>query len=90
MQTVGEREVRKTASGKKLTVVEMGLNTYYYFRGPRSHRPVQVTVRHPFYARFREEQALDKVNGRWKWHNENEFRRIMFNDERFFQRTRRR
>lgn len=64
MQTVGARETRKAPSGKKLTVVEMGLSTYYFFRGPRSHRPVMVSVRHPFYARFREEMALERAKFR--------------------------
>ena len=77
MQTVGIRETRTAPSGKKITVVEMGLNTYYFWRGPRSHRQRMTAVRHPFYARFREEQALDKANQRGSWYNENEFRRFV-------------
>lgn len=39
-----------------------GLTTHYSFRGPKSHRRVVVAVRHGYYARFCEEQALRKAN----------------------------
>ena len=83
MQTVGARESRKAPSGKRITVVEMGLSTYYFFRGPRSHRQVMVSVRHPFYARFREEEALRKANDN-SW-----LGTFLRNDENFFRRIRR-
>ena len=89
MQTVEERGAARAAStvgeggraggGRhksppRVRVEETGLVRRYFFRGPRSHRPVCVQVEHGYYARFCEERALEKANAAF---------RIIYGDNNF-------
>lgn len=42
------------------------LGTVYTFRGPRSHRPVKITVPHAYWMRAREASALKKANEKFR------------------------
>ena len=66
MQSVAKRAERSASvvgrKRRRVTVTETGLRTVYSFRGPRSHRPVEVSVPHGFYGKFCEERALETAN----------------------------
>lgn len=50
----------------KIKVEEGPLYRWYSFRGPKSHRPVKVTVVQEWYQRWRESVALTHANARVK------------------------
>jgi hypothetical protein len=69
MQSVeGKGTVGKTAVVKhgRVKVSEGLLETHYSFRGPKSHRPVVVTVPFSYWMAAREEKALKCANARYQ------------------------